>query len=144
MCCCAIKPATPSTKPEPLNPLRLMVPLKQIEFGFGYILIRSPYTPYSIYLRGTIIPIPQSPHPASASKCDLLLGQAQERSDLSLSVAGSAWLTQSPQGLGFRFGAGFGGWHLVFGYFPQFCACCFRRSCFNWVDIAQSAWRKVE
>ena len=22
--------------------------------GFGYIIIRSPYTPYSIYLRGTI------------------------------------------------------------------------------------------
>ena len=33
-----------------------MVPLKQIEYGFGsiIIIIRSPYTPYSIYLRGTI------------------------------------------------------------------------------------------
>ena len=29
------------------------VPLKQIEYGFGYII--PPYTPYSIYLRGTII-----------------------------------------------------------------------------------------
>ena len=27
---------------------------KQIEYGLGYITIRSPYTPYSIYLRGTI------------------------------------------------------------------------------------------
>ena len=25
-----------------------------MEYGFGYIIIRSPYTPYSIYLRGTI------------------------------------------------------------------------------------------
>ena len=27
---------------------------KEIEYGFGYIVIRSPYIPYSIYLRGTI------------------------------------------------------------------------------------------
>ena len=27
-----------------------IVPLKQIEYGFGYIIIRSPYTPFSIYL----------------------------------------------------------------------------------------------
>ena len=25
-----------------------------MEYGFGYVIIRSPYTPYSIYLRGTI------------------------------------------------------------------------------------------
>ena len=25
-----------------------------MEYGFGYVVIRSPYTPYSIYLRGTI------------------------------------------------------------------------------------------
>ena len=25
-----------------------------MECGFGYIIIRSPYTPHSIYLRGTI------------------------------------------------------------------------------------------
>ena len=31
-----------------------IVPLKSIEYGFGYVLIRPPYTPYSIYLRGTI------------------------------------------------------------------------------------------
>ena len=31
--------------------LRFIVPLK---YGFGCIIIRSPYTPYSIYLRGTI------------------------------------------------------------------------------------------
>ena len=30
-------------------------PLKYIEYGFGYVTIRSPHTPYSIYLRGTII-----------------------------------------------------------------------------------------
>ena len=29
-------------------------PLKQREHGFGYIVIRSPYISYSIYLRGTI------------------------------------------------------------------------------------------
>ena len=27
--------------------------LTQLEYGFGYYIIRSPYTPYSIYLRGT-------------------------------------------------------------------------------------------
>ena len=26
----------------------------EVEYGFGYIIIRSPYTPYSIYLRGAI------------------------------------------------------------------------------------------
>ena len=31
------------------------VPLKSIEYGFGYIIIRSPYTPYSTYLRGDYI-----------------------------------------------------------------------------------------
>ena len=31
------------------NPL---VPLKYTEYGFGYSIIRSPYTPYSVYLRG--------------------------------------------------------------------------------------------
>ena len=34
--------------------LKHIVPLKYIEYGFGYIIIRSPCTPYSIYLRGTI------------------------------------------------------------------------------------------
>ena len=34
--------------------LSFIVPLKSIEYGFGYIIIRSPYTLYSIYLRGTI------------------------------------------------------------------------------------------
>ena len=33
--------------------LKFIAPLKQLEHGFGYIMIRSPYTPYSIYLRGT-------------------------------------------------------------------------------------------
>ena len=32
--------------------LGVMVPLKQIEYGIGYIIIRSHYTPDSIYLRG--------------------------------------------------------------------------------------------
>ena len=31
-----------------------MVTLKYIEDGFGYIIVRSPHTPYSFYLRGTI------------------------------------------------------------------------------------------
>ena len=30
-----------------------IVSLKWIEYGFGYSVIGSPYTPYSIYLRGT-------------------------------------------------------------------------------------------
>ena len=34
--------------------LGIRVPLKQIESGFGYIKKRSPYTSYSIYLRGII------------------------------------------------------------------------------------------
>ena len=41
---------------------RAMVPLKLIEYGFGHIIIRYPYTPYSIYLRGTI----ESLHPLHA------------------------------------------------------------------------------
>ena len=31
-----------------------ILPLKLIEYGFGYVIIRSPNTPYSIDLRGTI------------------------------------------------------------------------------------------
>ena len=31
-----------------------IVPLKQMEYGFGYVIIRSPYIPYSVYLRWTI------------------------------------------------------------------------------------------
>ena len=33
--------------------MRYVVSLKQIEYGFGHIITRSPYTPYFIYLRGT-------------------------------------------------------------------------------------------
>ena len=33
---------------------RVVVPFNQIEYGFGHIVIRSPYTPYSVYLKGTI------------------------------------------------------------------------------------------
>ena len=33
---------------------RVIVTFKWMESGFGYIIIRSPYTPYSIYSRGTI------------------------------------------------------------------------------------------
>ena len=31
-----------------------IVPLKKMEYGFGCSITRSPYTPYSIYLRRTI------------------------------------------------------------------------------------------
>ena len=31
-----------------------IAPLKKIEYGFGYIKKRSPYTPYPIFLRGII------------------------------------------------------------------------------------------
>ena len=36
------------------NPLNSIVLLEQIEHGFGYSIIRSPYTQYSIYLDRTI------------------------------------------------------------------------------------------
>ena len=39
-----------------------IVPLKWIEYGFGYVIIRPPYTPYSIYLRGTICHVVQVSH----------------------------------------------------------------------------------
>ena len=53
-----------TSNPEPLEAI---VPLKKIEYGFGYIIIRSPYTPYSIYLRRTInlTPEPQGMKPKS-------------------------------------------------------------------------------
>ena len=34
--------------------LGFIVPLQYIEYGFGYVIITSLYTLYSIYLRGTI------------------------------------------------------------------------------------------
>ena len=34
---------------------RDIVPLKSIEYGFGYMIITSPYPLCSIYLSGTII-----------------------------------------------------------------------------------------
>ena len=40
---------------ETPGPVREYSPLKKIEFGFGYILLRSPYVPYFIYLRGSIV-----------------------------------------------------------------------------------------
>ena len=46
-----------------LPTLEPIVPLKYIEYGFGYIIIRSPYTPYSIYLRGIIHPKPEAGNP---------------------------------------------------------------------------------
>ena len=39
---------------DAVQPCRVIVSLKKIEYAFGYIIIRSPYTPYSIYLRKTI------------------------------------------------------------------------------------------
>ena len=41
---------------EPVRKLshEVIVPLKQIEYGFGCIIVRPSYNPYSIYLRGTI------------------------------------------------------------------------------------------
>ena len=28
----------------------LILPVKYIEYGFGYIILRTPYTPYSVYV----------------------------------------------------------------------------------------------
>ena len=59
-------PRAPTLNPKPLS-LSLgptgIVFLKEIEYGFGYIIIRSPCTPYSIFLRGVIVinPKPRSP-----------------------------------------------------------------------------------
>ena len=41
------------------------VPPKKIEYGFGYVIVRPPYTPYSIYLRGTIFR-----HPVDMTEVD--------------------------------------------------------------------------
>ena len=39
---------------QTLQILGFIVPLNEIEYGLGCIIIRSPYTLYSICLRGTI------------------------------------------------------------------------------------------
>ena len=41
-------------KMEPTTAYGGIAPLKLIEYGFGYIIIRSPYAPYYFYLRGTV------------------------------------------------------------------------------------------
>ena len=56
--CRALNPK-PSERGWGVGYALVIIPLKQIEFeiedGSGYIVnIRSPYTPYSFYLRGTI------------------------------------------------------------------------------------------
>ena len=33
-----------------------IIPLQQIQYGLGYIPIRSPYTPFSVFSKGTIPP----------------------------------------------------------------------------------------
>ena len=50
-----------ATKDWTLDPI---VPLGQIDYGFGYSITRFPYTPYSIYLTGTINLglLPESPY----------------------------------------------------------------------------------
>ena len=57
-----------------MDPAAIHVPLKYIEYGFGY-KNKIPYTPYSIYLRGTIgfgaeahADAPTSPNLASSGK----------------------------------------------------------------------------
>ena len=47
---------------------RVIVPLKYMEYGCGYIIITSPYTPYSIYLSGTTMLITRS-HRGTHSIC---------------------------------------------------------------------------
>ena len=37
-----------------LEGLGLLIPVERIEYGFGYVILRSPCTPYAIYSRGTI------------------------------------------------------------------------------------------
>ena len=50
--CCDPGPEVP--KPNLCAQQSRIIPLKQIEYGFGDIVGRSPYTPYSIYSRQTI------------------------------------------------------------------------------------------
>ena len=45
------------------KPYSTMAPPKWIEYVFGYTIKRSPYTSYSIYLRGTVNPKPLNPKP---------------------------------------------------------------------------------
>ena len=48
---------------KPIVPSLIVSP-ESIEYGFAYIITRSPYTPYSTYLRGTITLEPVSLHDA--------------------------------------------------------------------------------
>ena len=57
-----------------------MIPLKQIEHGFGYVLMRSAYTPYSICFRVTI-------YPQNLAAC-------------KAAVTGAMFSFSEPQGLG--------------------------------------------
>ena len=70
-----------------------IVPLNEIERSFGYIIIRPSYTPYSIYLTGTIestLYVP-SKHP--------LLGTTYPRFQ---GVQGRSWDALLGLGFGFR------------------------------------------
>ena len=53
-------PEHPRALPQnsPSKDSKFIVPRKLIEYGFGYIILRSPYIPYSIYSRGTVYYIP--------------------------------------------------------------------------------------
>ena len=55
---------------------QIIVSLKQIEYGFGYIIVRSPYTSYSIYLRGAIYLCPRMATIAASTKsCPFFFGR---------------------------------------------------------------------
>ena len=78
-----------------------VVPLKQIEHGFGYVIIRSPYTPYSIYLSGTVFSAAAEAHRILKGR---LAGRQprrirQERQTKTLSPTGYIGVTQGYVGL---------------------------------------------
>ena len=52
--CVGLRPWLPEYRLHVFGLGLRVVPLEQIEYGSGYVVIRSPYTPYSIYLRNPI------------------------------------------------------------------------------------------
>ena len=51
---CGMPSSANKATPGDLAEDSYIVSLKYMEYGFRYTIIRSPYTPYSIYLRGII------------------------------------------------------------------------------------------
>ena len=89
-----------------------IVPLKWIEYGFGHIIMSSPYAPFSIDLRGTIVSVPQIPMTQSLNPKPRNLLRS-EGSLLEQEAKAKAPLDFGAWGLGFRvWGLAFRVWDL--------------------------------